>query len=297
MDITDARTFIAVAEAGTISRAARELHLTQPAVTRRVQRLEQAIGAELIDRSKRPFALTDVGQAAVERCRKLVATRDELKALAQAGVLPTRELRIGVAHALTGFALTEPVDELRRVYPGVVLRLHTGWSRDLTARVSGGALDAAVVLHPRGESLPLSVQSVAVADEQLQVIAPRSWRANPPSLKDAAETGWILNPDGCAARGSLQKSLSRAGLPLRVSVETYDYELQMSLVARGRGLGLIPERLLVRSATRRQLCTLSIRSLNFPMKIWFVTGSVPAALEPPLAVLTQALRQRLASRR
>jgi DNA-binding transcriptional LysR family regulator len=49
-DISDARTFIAVVEAGSVSRAARELHLTQPAVTRRVQRLEQAVGAQLIDR-------------------------------------------------------------------------------------------------------------------------------------------------------------------------------------------------------------------------------------------------------
>ena len=70
MDISDARTFVVVAEAGSISRAARELHLTQPAVTRRIQRLEQAIGASLIDRRKRPFALTDVGQAAIERCRR-----------------------------------------------------------------------------------------------------------------------------------------------------------------------------------------------------------------------------------
>jgi DNA-binding transcriptional LysR family regulator len=77
------RTFVAVVEAGSVSRAARELHLTQPAVTRRVQRLEQAVGAPLIDRRKRPFALTDVGRAAVERCRRLLSATHELKALTQ----------------------------------------------------------------------------------------------------------------------------------------------------------------------------------------------------------------------
>src|SRR4051812_4877789 len=125
MDITDARTFIAVVEAGSVSGAARELHLTQPAVSRRLQRLEQAVGALLIDRRKRPFALTDIGQAAVEHCRRLVATRDELKSLAQSGTVTTRECRIGVAHALTELALAEPLDEMRRSFPAVVLRLHT----------------------------------------------------------------------------------------------------------------------------------------------------------------------------
>src|SRR5688572_4889911 len=134
MDISDARTFVVVAEAGSISRAARELHLTQPAVTRRIQRLEQAVGASLIDRSKRPFALTDVGQLAVERCRRMVALRDELKSLSQEGGSLARECRIGIAHALTELALQEPVDEMRRAFPAIALRLFTGWSREIVER-------------------------------------------------------------------------------------------------------------------------------------------------------------------
>ncbi len=293
MDITDARTFIVVAEAGSISRAARELHLTQPAVTRRIQRLEQAIGTRLIDRRKRPFALTDVGQAAIERCRRLVSTRDELKALAQGGALPTRECRIGVAHALTELALTEPVDELRTSFPAVVLRLSTGWSRDLAERVRSGALDAAVVLLPHGDALPTGVGGRELAAEQLQVVASRARRSRNCTLKEAAAAGWILNPEGCAARATLQKALSRAGLALRVSVETYNYELQMSLVARGRGLGLVPSRLVSRSAARRELAVLTVRGLEFPMTVWLLTAGLPSALEAALAAFADSLQRRL----
>jgi DNA-binding transcriptional LysR family regulator len=297
MDISDARTFVVVAEAGSISRAARELHLTQPAVTRRVQRLEQAIGASLIDRRKRPFALTDLGQLAVERCRRMVALRDELKSLSQTGLAPARECRIGVAHALTELALQEPVDEMRVAFPTVALRLLTGWSRDLVERVRSGALDAAVVLLPERESLPTGVEGAALATEPLCVIATRAWKARAWSLKDTAEVGWILNPEGCAARAGLQKAISRAGYSLRVGVETYNYDLQMSLVARGRGLGLVPERLLRRSPRRRDLCTLNVRGLQFPMTIWLVTGELSAPLEPAMETLARVLRQRLAGRR
>jgi DNA-binding transcriptional LysR family regulator len=298
MDITDARTFIVVAEAGSISRAARDLHLTQPAVTRRIQRLEQAIGARLIDRRKRPFALTDVGQAAIERCRRLVSTRDELKALAQSGAgVPTRECRIGVAHALTELALTEPVDELRASFPAVVLRLSTGWSRDLVERVRSGALDAAVVLLARGDALPAGVAGRELAAEQLQMIAARGRRAPNCTLKEAAANGWILNPEGCSARAGLQKAFSRAGLALRVGVETYNYELQMSLVARGRGFGLVPSRLVSKSPTRAELRVLNVRGLEFPMTVWLVTAGVPPSLEIALATFADSLQRRLSLKR
>ena len=293
MDISDARTFIAVVETGSVSRAARELHLTQPAVTRRVQRLEQAIGAQLIDRRKRPFALTDIGQAAIERCRRLVSTRDELKSLAQGKVMPTREFRVGVAHALTELALAEPLDEMRKIFPAVVLRLYTGWSHDLVHKVRSGALDAVVTLLPDGEGLPGGTDGNALASEQLVVIAPRHEQRNSWTLRDTSEAGWILNPEGCAARAWLQKSLAKGGMPLRVAVETYNYDLQISLVARGRGLGLVPARLLARSSARKRICALRVRGLDFPMKIWMVTGTLASGLEQPVATLSNALKERL----
>jgi DNA-binding transcriptional LysR family regulator len=296
MDTSDARTFVVVAECGSISRAARELHLTQPAVTRRVQRLEQAIGAKLIDRRKRPFALTDIGQAAVERCRRLVGVRDELRSLAQAGSQPTRECRIGVAHALTELALSEPIDELRKSFPSVVLRLSTGWSRDIAERVRSGALDAGIVLLPDGDALAAGVHGTVLASEQLMVITARAAPESIRTAKEAAASGWILNPEGCAARGSLQKALGRSGLSLRVAVETYNYELQMLLVARQLGLGLVPERLLERSGSRRLLRTLAIRGLNFPMTTWLLTEGTPVVLRPALDALAASLRVRLAMR-
>lgn len=289
MHIEDVRTFVAAVESGSVSGAAREMHLTQPAVTRRIQRLEYTVGGSLIDRRKRPFALTDLGRAALERCRRLLSATDELKALTQAGILPSREIRIGVAHALTELAMSDPVDEMRHESPAVVLRLHTGWSRDLLARVRNGALDAAVILLPEGEALPEGVDGSALAKEHLAIVAPRRRRSQFAAIRDLKDAGWILSPEGCAARAELQRALARAEIPLRVSVETYNYELQLTLIARDRGLGLVPNRLLARSASRGQLCSLRIRGLNFPLTVWMVTGDLSSALELPLKQLSQAL--------
>jgi len=174
MDIEDVRTFVVVAEAGSVSRAAAELHLTQPAVTRRLQRLEGAVGAPLLDRRRRPASLTPVGRDALERCRRLLCMAGELRALAVDPKVPAGEARIGVAHALTELAFSQPVDEVRRAFPGVALRLRTGWSRELLERVRAGALHAAAILLPVGEALPSGVLGEAVGRERLAVVAGRS---------------------------------------------------------------------------------------------------------------------------
>lgn len=298
MQFDDVRTFVAVAEARSVSRAARDLHLTQPAVTRRVQRLESSLGVTLCDRRRRPFTLTPAGQAALERCRRVLrAVRDVQSAAAHDGD-PLREIRIGVAHALTEVTLTEPVDHLRRAFPRVTLALATGWSRDLLERVRAGALEAAVILLPEGERLPAGLDAVAVGRERLVVVEPR--RAHPAragGLAGLDGAGWVLNPDGCAARAMLERILHGARVRMRVAVETYTYELQLALVARGRGLGLVPARILARSRLRSRLRVRRVPDLEFPLTIWSLRRTGEADLAPVLGALDRALGARLSRRR
>jgi DNA-binding transcriptional LysR family regulator len=293
MELDDIRAFVAVADAGSVSGAARELFLTQPAVTRRLQRLESAMGAPLLDRRRRPFTLTRAGQAALDRCRGVLVSLQELRTAAGADQEPAGELRIGVAHALTELTLARPVDQVQRSFPRVVLRLSTGWSRDLLERVRTQVVDAAFLLLPEGEALPASVAGVRVADERLVVVAPRSLRLGAVRAADLAGLSWVLNPEGCAARATLRRALLSAGVDMRVAVETYNYELQLSLVAGGRGLGLVPGRLLARSRFRGRLRALRARGLDFRLTIWSVRGRPPVALEPVLEELNRVVGRRL----
>jgi DNA-binding transcriptional LysR family regulator len=289
----DVRTFVAVAEARSVSRAARDLHLTQPAVTRRVQRLETSLGVTLCDRRRRPFTLTAAGRAALERCRRVLRAVRDVHTAADNGA-PPGEIRIGVAHALTELTLTEPIDRLRRSFPRVALALATGWSRDLLERVRAGALDAAVILLPAAERLPAGLDAVAVGRERLVVVEPRrTGRARARGLAGLDGTGWVLNPDGCAARAMLERALHGARVRMRVAVETYTYELQLALVARGRGLGLVPARVLARSRLRSRLRVRRVPGLDFPLTIWSVRRGGDSELAPVLGALDHALGVRL----
>jgi DNA-binding transcriptional LysR family regulator len=294
MELDDVRAFVAVASAGSISLAARDLNITQSAVTRRLQRLETSLGATLLDRRTRPVALTGAGQAAIERCRRLLNDVQEVRAATSTGGMVSGDFRVGVAHALTEFTLTDPAGELRRKFPHLVLRLSTGWSREVLERLRSGALDAGVILLAEGESLPSGIKGTQIAKERLLVVASRQHgQGRPRKIQDLAGAKWILNPEGCAARAGLRRALLQADTDMTVTVEAYNYELQLELVARDRGLSLVPERILDRSRKRSRLKVLHVPGLDFPLVVWLVCRETLAAFDPVVGELVRGLSQKL----
>ena len=292
MELDDLRAFVRVAETGSVSLAARDLNITQSAVTRRVQRLETNLGTALLDRHTRPATLTARGQAVLERCRRVLNDMREVHAAAGNGDLPRGEVRIGVAHALTELTLTGPVGQVRRKFAKIELRLRTGWSRELLEHVRTGALDAAVLLLPQGEQLPTDVAGREMGKERLVVVGPRR-EGLPTRIADLAGVQWILNPEGCAARAALRRALLRANVDMIVGVEAYNYELQLALAAQSRGLSLVPGRVLARSRLRSRLRALRIAGLDFPLTIWMVHRHPFTAFDPVIQELSRVLIERL----
>jgi DNA-binding transcriptional LysR family regulator len=294
MELNDVRAFVRVVDRGSVSAAARDLHVTQSAVTKRLQRLESLLGAKLFDRTQRPVGLTAAGQSAVEKCRRLLNDMNDLRAAVSDGRAVLADVRIGVAHALGEFVLTEPLGALREEFPRHGLRLATGWSQDLADLVRTGALDAAIVLLPEAYRLPADVLATAVGKDRLVILGPRDERnTRVRRIKELEGIQWILNPEGCGARGILRRSLARAAVDLVAAVESYNYELQLLLASQGRGLTLAPERVFQASRLRRRLQIVRVAGLHFPFTIWSVQRP-SAELEPLLGRLNVLVAAALA---
>lgn len=107
--LDDIRALVHFAEMGSVVRAAGRLHRTPSAVTRQIQRLELALGAELLDRSVKPPRLNSLGVRIVEHSRDVLKRVGDLRAVAAHGGEPSGLLRIGVSHALADSTLVEPV--------------------------------------------------------------------------------------------------------------------------------------------------------------------------------------------
>jgi DNA-binding transcriptional LysR family regulator len=105
--LDDLHALVEFAQAGSIAGAADRLFRTPSAITRQVQRLEAALGAELLDRSVKPPRLNSLGSRVLEQARDLLQRTEALKSLASSDAEPHGLLRIGLAHALAEGTLIE----------------------------------------------------------------------------------------------------------------------------------------------------------------------------------------------
>src|SRR5260370_7234986 len=121
MNLGDLKAFVAVAETGSINRAAAKLNLTQPAVTRRVQSLEATIGVPLLDRSSKPPSLTEDGHRALAHGRKVLSAIEDLSLQVGSKRGLSGEFRIAIPPAFPHPFLGRPLDHLMRNFPKITL--------------------------------------------------------------------------------------------------------------------------------------------------------------------------------
>ncbi|NPT35275.1 LysR family transcriptional regulator [Paraburkholderia xenovorans] len=296
MNTRDLEAFVAVVESGSMVRAAEKLHLTQPALTRRVQNLESSLGAELLDRQSKPLKPTAAGNEVYALARTVLRAVGDLLSVASPDSEPAGELRIGMPPFLAEVALEEPFDLLRSTFPRLTLRVTAGWSPGLVQGVERGSIDAAVVLMPSSFSPPQTLRATALALLPTVIVAAHSLGLpdKPLTLADLSQHEWILNQDGCGMRSALRQALEAAGLPFNVAVEAFGSELQLSLVARGIGIGVVTPDLLERSVHRPALRVVEPSDFRTGIHAWFIHGSLPGRLTRPVDLLRQSLAEVLA---
>jgi DNA-binding transcriptional LysR family regulator len=292
----DLEAFVAVVESGSMVRAAEKLHLTQPGLTRRVQSLESTLGNELLDRQSKPLKPTAAGHEVYALARTVLRAVDDLLSVASPGSEPAGELRIGMPPFLADVALEKPVDLLRNTFPRLTLRVTAGWSPDLVQSVERGSIDAAIVLMPSSFSPPQALHATALAVLPTVIVAARSLGLpdKPMTLADLSQHEWVLNQDGCGMRSALKLALAAAGQPFNVAVEAFGTELQLSLVARGLGIGLVTPDLLARSVHRPALQIVETQDFGAGIDVWFIHGALPGRLMRPVELLRRSLIEVLA---
>jgi DNA-binding transcriptional LysR family regulator len=298
MNIQDIAAFVAVAETGSVNRAAARLNLTQPATTRRIQNFEAAIGgAPLFNRAVKPAALTSLGSHVLERCRRVLAAVAELEACTASAADPTGHLRVGVAHGLGDIVMTTPLDALRRTFSQLRLQISSHWSTFLIEDVRSGALDCAIGLLTDAHTVPAGLSAVALGPEHVVVVAsaklPSRSSDHPFRLRDLADKEWFLNPSGCGCRAALVKAFDRLQLPLHIAAEVFGEDLQLSLLTQSGGLGLVPRRAFEHSPHRQALQIIEVMDFVLPATVTLIRSAAPARFDPVMELLTRELTAKL----
>ena len=294
MNIHDLEAFIAVVETGSIVGASARLNLTQPGVTRRIQNLEDGLGAALLDRQSKPLKPTASGREAYEHGRRVLRSLEDLKA----GVSPEGEVRgefrLGIMPYVSEAALALPLDRLRSTFPRLTLRITSGWSPRLAEQVARSELDAAALCLADGVSPPDDLVGEDLGTQSVLLVAASGLGVpKPASLRDLSRFPFVMNENGCGFRAFIRHSFEAERLPFRVAVEALSVDLRMSLVARGLGIGVVTPAAFAGSPWREAVEIIDSVDFRPRVRSWILYRPPVGRLSRPIAVFSDALREGL----
>ncbi|MGJ4939732.1 LysR family transcriptional regulator [Bradyrhizobium sp. HKCCYLS1011] len=294
MNTHDLLAFVAVVETGSIVAASARLNLTQPGVTRRIQNLEQMLGAQLLDRLSKPLKPTAAGYEAYEQGRRVLRMLEDLKSgVAKDGVV-RGEFRLGITPYLSESGLTGPLDALRVEFPELAVRVVAGWSPHQLDRVGRNELDAAAICLPDGVTPPADLTGEDLGSQPVVFVVARDMKLpKTVGLAELSRMPWVINQDGCGFRNALKRHFDAEHLPFNVAVEALDSELRLSLVARGLGVGLVTPIALRQSPLRSKLKVVKTTDFNPAVRAWIVHRPPAGRLARPIKVFRDALDREL----
>jgi DNA-binding transcriptional LysR family regulator len=242
VDIRHLEALLAVAEEGSFTAAADRLHTVQSNVSEHIRQLEAELGVQLLVRGRRGTTPTEFGVRVIDRAR---AVRSELEALhkdvSMLQGLETGHATLGVVGTVSRSLVPVVVAEIRRVAPGLSLRLTEGASERLAAEVAERELASAVVTEPVNDPR-LHVEHLR--DEELVALVPKSNAISsdtPVSLKVIAREPLILPPANNPLRDEIETAARAERVELRVPIEVEGVRLIADLVAAGAGVSILPE--------------------------------------------------------
>lgn len=285
----DLDAFVSVVRCKSLSVAAEQLGLTQSAITRRVQNFEHNLGAQLLDRQTKPLKPTAMGLRVYQQCCEIQQALRALQALVHEDGDPNGRFRLGVPQTLSDWLLIELVNALKQRFPELNTQVSNGWGNNLLERLQEHDLDAVAGLFASDKVFPDHLLAHKATDVPLLVVCSKDQPALN-SLAACNAQGWILNPDGCGLRHNLQQCLAAQGLSLALNLETFGSQLQLGLVAKGLGLGLVPAPLLAQSQLRHQLRVLTLTDYAPTAGLWLVQPEHSGNLQQALSYLQGQLR-------
>lgn len=293
MRIDDIDALLATVQFSSLNQAAEYLGITQSAITRRLQRLEQTLNVTLLERQTRPLTLTAAGHRVYEQCLSIKRETKKLYGLLDPEAEPHGILRLGVPQSVAEIALQPALTALRQQFPALRPQVTCGWSGLLQKRLESVELDGVLAMGPEQQRFAEGYGGRLLCPLDIAVIAAKSWRLHAGALRDCAEKGWVLNPDGCGLRAGLIRELQSQGLRLALNVETAGAQLQISLVAQGLGLGLVPRAALAASPWRDEVTILTLADFQPEVYLWLVHAQNLANLSQPLTFFAGKVVQQL----
>jgi DNA-binding transcriptional LysR family regulator len=237
MGIRELRTFVAVADRGSLSAGAEVLSLSIPAVSGQIVRLEEELGTELFDRSKKPARINAAGRVLVVRAREILALYERLGQPVSGAHELTGSFTLGsIPTALTS-VIPKALLALRAAHPRMHVRVHHGLSPSFADLLRHGEVDAAIISEPRDPLAGLVWEPFA--EEPVLVVAPRAAKGTT-DVALLREYPYIRFNRHFWVSQRIEDALVSRRIVLRQSMELDSLEAIALMVREGLGVSIIP---------------------------------------------------------
>ncbi|WP_342726309.1 LysR family transcriptional regulator [Bradyrhizobium sp. B097] len=243
IELRQFRQFIAVAEELSFRRAAERLNMAQPPLTATIKRLEDAVGATLIERTNRITRLTEAGRVFLEEARKAVNQAERAVLAAQrAGAGLTGTLRVTFVASAARDILPSILLRFREHYPAVQLELREAMTAQQITLLGSGESDLGFVIPPLQNAEALNVE--VIARSRLVAAVPEAHplaTSEHIALSDLAQDPWILFAarQGPGLHRIILEACAKAGFAPQVGQEAPQMDTIVNLVAGGMGVALV----------------------------------------------------------
>jgi LysR family cys regulon transcriptional activator len=245
MDLRQLRSLVTVVDSDfSVSRAAANLHLVQPAVSQHLKQLEEELGVCLIRRhGKRLVGLTEAGAQVLRHARDVLAGAANISAIGRDQRADhSGSLRIATTHTQARYVLPPALRRFRGDYQGVEVQIHQGTPRELVDMVLRDKVDLAICTEALGSNPELNATPCYRWNRCL--IARRGeslLRTRPITLELLCEIPMITYVSGFTGRGHFSDAFAREGLRPRIVLSAADTDVIKTYVREGLGIGVIAD--------------------------------------------------------
>lgn len=270
MDLASLHVFQTVARERSFSRAAEKLYRTQPAVSISIRKLEDWVGQPLFVRGSGARTLTDAGSLLLEYADRMLNLREEIqKGIRELRGLERGHVSIGVNESSI-HALLPALDRFRRTRPGIHIRVHRVFSRDVPREVLSHHLDVGVISY-----LPESSELEATEfhrDKLTLVVWPghRLARRHDVNIADLGQESFVAHIVPSPYRQQVVQLFARHRVPLHTDIEMPTIESIKLFVEMKGGIAIVPKMCVEREIRRGALRELRLRQMRIERRLYLV---------------------------
>lgn len=265
MELSQLRIFQAVAETGSVTRAAELLHRVPSNLSTRLRQLEEQLGVELFHRERQRLQLSPAGKVLLDYAARMLALHDEAFAAVQGGQ-PAGEFILGSMYSTAAIHLPVLLARYHKTYPAVNLQVQTAPSGELLEGLLAGRLDAALLDGPLSLS---GLDGVPLCEETLVMITEPD---HPPvrSARDVAGRPVFTFRKGCSYRMRLEAWYAHDHAAMGRAMEIESYQSMLACVVAGSGVALMSQSMLDSLPGRENVAAHRLQSPFDQATTWLV---------------------------